>query len=197
MEKREEMENGLRTGESLEKKPVQKNEEQVIQQAVDRATNKLGNENKILRQMVEALKREKLTEEERRNLELEEKEAEILQREKAIQEKENRLYAIRGIKEAGLDDGSDRALELAELVVAEGQDQIDGRIQALGDLVKKCVRVEVDKTFKQGGRNPIKGSGGIMDNPYSREGYNLTRQMWLESEEPETAKALKAAAGKG
>lgn len=165
-----------------------------IQQEVDRATNRLGNENKALRQMVETLKREKLTEEEQRRLELEEKEAEIAQRERWIEEKEQRLYAIRAIKEAGLDDGSDKALELAELVMAEKPEQIDRRVLALEEWVRQQVQCQVEKTFRAGGRSPAGGSGEMVENPYSREHYNLTRQMWLETQEPETAKALKAAA---
>lgn len=43
-----------------------------------------------------------------------------------------------------------------------------------------------------GGRN---GSGGGKNNPWSKEGYNLTEQMRIANTEPERAKRLKAEAG--
>ena len=51
-----------------------------IQQAVDRATNRLGNDNKKLREQLEKLKKEKLTAEELQKLEAEEKEKDLANR---------------------------------------------------------------------------------------------------------------------
>ena len=123
------------------------------------------------------------------------KEEEIAQRERALAEKENRLYAIRAIKEAGLDDGGETSLDLIDFVMAEDTEAIDAKIKAFDKLVKAFVKAEVDKTFKEHGRTPEKGiGGGAKTNPYAKETMNLTEQMRLEKENPELAKQLQAAA---
>lgn len=170
--------------------------EKLVQQAVDRATNKLGNEKKKLQQELDRIKREKMTDEERRQADLSDKERELAEREAELLDKENRLYAVKAIKVAGLDDGSDKALELVEFVMDSDTSKIDAKIKAFGDLVKKFVKAEVDKTFKDNGRNPNKGgNGGSTKNPYAKDSFNLTEQMRLETENPELAKQLRAAAG--
>lgn len=172
--------------------------EKKIQQAVDRATNKLGNDNKQLREELEKLRKEKLTAEELKALEDEEKEKNLAEREAAIKAAESKLYAIKAIKKAGLDDGSETALEILALVNAGDEATIDSNIKALKALVDKLVKAEVEKTFKGSGRNPEKGAGGgAEDNPYMAGAtFNLTKQMELEATNPELAKKLQAAAGK-
>lgn len=169
--------------------------EKIIQRAVDRATNKLGNDNKKLRQQLEALKKSKLTEAEAAELERQEREEALAERERALQEKENRLYAIKAIQKAGLNDGSDNALELVDFVLGPDETAIDAKVKAFGSLVKKFVKAEVDKTFKQHGREPGQGGGAGEKNPWAKDTYNITQQMMLEATNPELAKQLKAAAG--
>lgn len=169
--------------------------EKIIQSAVDRATNKLGNENKKLRQQLEVLKRSKLTDAEAADMERQEREEALAERERALQDEKNRWYAMRAIKKAGLDDGGDNALELVEFVLGADEAAIDERVKAFGGLVKKFVKAEVDKTFKQHGRNPEQGSGSGEINPWAKDTYNITQQMMLEATNPELAKQLKAAAG--
>lgn len=171
--------------------------QRMVQAAVDRATNKLGNENKKLREELEKVRKEKLTAEELKALEDEEKEKDLAEREAAVKAAENKLYAIGAIKKAGLDDGSETSLEILSLVNASDTADIDNNIKALKALVDKLVKAEVDKTFKNNGRNPEKGAGGSTeDNPYMPSTFNLTKQMELEATNPELAKKLKAAAGK-
>lgn len=172
--------------------------EKLVQQAVDRATNKLGNENKKLREDLEKLRKEKLTAEELKALEDAEREKELKDREATLKASENRFYAITAIKKAGLDDGSETALEILGLVNAGDTESIDKNITALKGLVDKLVKAEVDKTFKNNGRNPDKGGAGGAgdDNPYmAGKSFNLTKQMELEATNPELAAKLKAAAG--
>ena len=169
--------------------------EKRIQSAVDRVRNQMGNEKKKLQQQLDALKKSKLTEAEAAELERQEREDALAERERALQEKENRLYAIKAIKAAGLDDGSDRALELVEFVLGGTEADIDLKVKAFGSLVKKFVKAEVDKTFKEHGRNPEQGAGAGDKNPWAKETYNITQQMNLELTNPELAKQLKAAAG--
>lgn len=169
--------------------------EKMIQSAVDRATNKLGNENKGLKEELEKLKKEKLTDEERAELERKQKEDAIAERERALAEKENRLYAIKAVKKAGLDDGSDAALELIDFVTGNSEQETDSRVEAFSKLFKAMVKQEVERTFKSKGGTPGKGSdGGTEKNPYSKDTFNLTEQMKLEAENPELAKKLQALA---
>ena len=170
--------------------------EKKIQQAVDRATNKLGNDNKALREELEKLRKEKLTKEELEKLEAEEREKDLAAREKALKDAENKMYAVKALKKAGLDDGSETTLELLTIVNGADEAAIDANIKALKALVDKMVKAEVEKTFKGNGRNPEKGAGGADDNPYMAATYNLTKQMELEATNPELAKKLQAAAGK-
>ena len=175
-----------------ENKNKQTDIEKMVQQAVDRATNKLGNDNKKLREELDKLRKEKLTDEERAALDKQE-----FERQKAeFQAEKNKLYAIKAIKAAGLDDGSDKSLELVEFVMGSDEAAIDSKVKAFGDLVKKFVAAEVEQTFKDHGRNPKKNTGGgeTEKNPYAKETYNLTEQMKLEATDPEKAKRLQAAA---
>lgn len=132
--------------------------ETLIQSAVDRATNKLGNENKKLRGEIETLKKAKLSDDELKQLEMQEKEKEIADRERALTEKENRLFAIKAIKEAGLDDGSDASLAIVDFVMADNEEGIKERVKAFDALVKGIVKSQVDAVFKANGRTPGVGT---------------------------------------
>ena len=134
--------------------------EKLIQKAVDRATNKLGNENKKLREENESLKKASMTEEQIKQLEIKNKEADIADREAKLKEKENRLFAIKAIKEAGLDDGGSNALELVDFVMTDSEETTNARVKAFNALVKKFVSAEVSRTFQTNGRDPEKGSTG-------------------------------------
>lgn len=170
--------------------------EKKIQSAVDKAVHKYVRENKDLKNDLEKLRKEKLTAEELQKLEAEEKEKDLAEREAAIKAAENKLYAVKAIKQAGLDDGSETALDILALVNAADEAAIDTNIKALKALVDKLVKAEVEKTFKNHGRNPEKSAGGgADDNPYLSTNFNFTKQMELEATNPELAKKYKAAAG--
>lgn len=130
--------------------------EKLIQKAVDRATNKLGNEKKKLQEQLETLKKEKLSEDEIKKLELADKEADIADREAKLTEKENRWIAIKAIKDAGLDDGGNNALELVDFVMSDSEEATKAKVKTFSDLVKKFVTAQVNETFKANGRNPEK-----------------------------------------
>lgn len=142
------------------KKP---NWDELIQKAVDRATNKLGNENKKLRSEIDELKKANLSDAELRQLEMQEKEKEIAEREQRLLEKENRLLAIKAIKEVGLDDGSELSLSLVDFVMGEDEATIKERVKTFDSLVKRMVQAEVDKVFKANGRTPGKGTATTKD----------------------------------
>lgn len=170
--------------------------ETMIQKAIDRATNKLGNDNKKLREQLEKLKKDKLTTEEQAELDRQEREQELLDREQKVRDSEIQMHAVKAIKKAGLDDGSETALDILALVKGKDEDSTDANVKALKALVDKMVKAKVDATFKAGGRTPETGAeGGGEDNPWSPNSFNLTKQMELEASDPAKAKVLKAAAG--
>jgi len=169
--------------------------EKLIQRAVDRATNKLGNDNKKLRQQIEALKKNHLTEAQAAELDRQEREDALAEREKALQDEKNRWYALQAIKKAGLDDGGEDSMRLVEFVLGNDEADIDNKVKAFASLVKKLVKDGVDKTFKAHGRTPEQGAGAGERNPWAKESWNITAQMNLELTNPELAKQLKAAAG--
>lgn len=168
-----------------------------VQAAVDRATNKLGNENKKLKAQLETERKKNLSADELKQVELQEKEQELAQKEQEIREKENRMYAIKALKKAELDDGSEETLDLVEFVLSEDETSIDLKVKALQKFAQRVAKNTTDGIYKANGRTPGKGNaGGGTDNPWGKESWNLTKQMELEISNPELAKTLKASAGK-
>jgi reverse gyrase len=179
-----------------EPQPEQDDIDKLIEKAVDLATNKLGNENKALREKLEKLKKTKLSAEEIAEEERREKETALAEREAAVKAAENRMFALKQIKKIGLDSGDETAIQIVDLVMGEDEDAISENVSALKKLVDSLVAVEVDKAFKSTGRVPGKGkSGGTQNNPFSKDTYNLTEQMRLLQENPELAEQLKMEAG--
>ena len=129
-------------------------------------------------------------------MELQEKEDAIALKEKEIKEKENRMYAIKALKKAELDDGSEDALELIDFVLGEDETAIDLRVKALQKFAQRIAKNTTDGIYKSNGRTPGKSNtGSSKENPWSKENWNLTKQMQIEISDPELAKTLKASAG--
>lgn len=149
--------------------------EKLINSAVDRATNKLGNDNKKLRKDLETERKKNLSDKEIKDLELQEKEKEIAERERALTEKENRLFAIKAIKEVGLDDGSDASLAIVDFVMADDEDGTRERAKTFKALVDRIVTAKVEGVFKSAGRTPGVGTdsaGSQTDSFAARMGKN-------------------------
>ncbi len=92
------------------------------------------------------------------------KERAFADKEKALTDRENRLFAIKAIKEAGLDDGSNTALELVDIVISGKEDTeetIKGKINTIKSYCEKRVVAEVDKIFKANGRTPNGASSAV------------------------------------
>lgn len=153
----------------------------LIQSAVDREKNKIGNENKQLKKQLEALQKEKLTDDEIKDLELKEREKTLADRDKALTEKENRWIAMQAIKEAGLDDGSKDSLAIVDFVIAEDEEHIRERVKAFGALVERITAEKVKAEFKAHGRTPGVGSdtasnaGGQNESVAARMGRNAAQ----------------------
>jgi len=126
----------------------------LIQSSTDRATAELGKQIAALKKENSELKKQNMSAEEVKKLEAEEREKTLAAREKDLLDRENRLFAIKAIKEIGLDDGSERALSLVDFVMAEKQEDITERVKAFNALVQGFVSAKVDEKFKSIGRTP-------------------------------------------
>lgn len=157
--------------------------DKLIQSKLDKAMAEERKKSAALQKELDKLKKERMSEEERLQLERAEKEAELAEREKMIADKENRYIAIKAIKEAGLDDGSDLSLKLVDFVMGDNEDAIKNKVTAFKELVDKFTAAEVDKTFKKNGRNP-NGS----NNP-APEGNNNENSVAKKLGEAAAAKA--------
>ena len=133
---------------------------EMLQREVDRATNRIGNENKKLREQIEKLTKEHLTESERADLERQQ-EREQFERERAeFKLEKSKLFAIKAIEEAGLKDEKGSASALVDFVMADSEEAITARVKAFNALVESVVKARVDSIFKANGRTPGVGSGG-------------------------------------
>lgn len=134
--------------------------ERLAQSKADKLTAELGKKAASLQKELERMKREKMSKEEIEKLELAEREREFAEKERALLERENRLYAIKAMKEIGLDDGSQKTLDLVDFIMADTEEAIMERAKAFKALVDRFVTAQVDKTFKANGRTPNSGNGG-------------------------------------
>lgn len=142
--------------------------DKLVQARADKLTAEMGKKNAALQKELDKLKKEKMTADELKAHEISEKEKALAEREKEILDKENRLFAIKAIKEAGLDDGGKNSLDLVEFVMGENEEAINNKVKVFNDLVKRFVAAEVDKTFKKNGRNPNGGNNGSGDDEKSK-----------------------------
>lgn len=181
---------------------TQEDIDKMVQSAVDRATNKLGNKNKELSDKLKKiqeennqLKREKLSADEVKQLEMKEWEERLQAKENEIKRAENERYATNSVAKLDLAD-SESIPDIVKFVMADEQTDIDLNVQSFSKLVNKIVQAEVDKKFKASGREPNKSGGGNnSNNPYLPNSFNLTKQMELERSNPELAAKYQQAAG--
>ena len=170
--------------------------QKLIQSQVDKALVQAGKDKAAMAKQLETLKKEKLTADERAELERKEKEAELLTREQALKDQENRLYAVKALKTAKLDDGSDAVLTLVDFVLGPDEETIDARVADFAKLLGSLVQSKVDQMIKANGYIPPKGSEGAGTvNPFAKDTLNLTEQGRLLRENPELAKQLRTQAG--
>ena len=128
--------------------------EKLIQSRVDKSNAELGKTIAQLKKENEKLRKDSLSAEEIKNLEISEKEKELAEREKTIADRENRLFAIKAIKEIGLDDGGENSLKLVDFVIADEEEKITENVKAFNELVQAIVSARVDSKFKELGRTP-------------------------------------------
>jgi hypothetical protein len=132
--------------------------EKLAQARAESMLDKLGKTNSKLEKELKKLRREKLSAEELRELEIREREEQIATKAQEVRDKENRLYAISALKTAGLDNGSNDALSLVELVLGDDETAIDTKVNALKAVIDKMVESKVGEAIKSHGRVPGTGN---------------------------------------
>ena len=167
------------------------------QAEIDKAMAKERKEKAELKRKVERLENKLLTEEEKQQKKFEEQQAELEEQRKELMYEKNKMYAVKAMTKANINNSEEATLLMEKLVAAcEDETEIDDMIELLKAWKDKDVAAEVDKRFKQGGHIPKKSenlNGGV--NPWKEETFNLTEQIRLLNNDPETAAKLKAAAG--
>lgn len=134
--------------------------EGLVQSAIDRATNKLGNENKQLKEQLEKLQKERMTAEEIKEMELAEKLKTIEEKERLLKQRELREQAVKTLREYKLDDGSDASLALVDFIMGEDSDAINAKAKTLKGLLDGITKSNVEKRFKESGRSDMSGGAG-------------------------------------
>ncbi|MGF7014249.1 DUF4355 domain-containing protein [Ornithinibacillus bavariensis] len=131
----------------------------------------------------------KLSEEERKNEELEQREKDLQKRLAELERKELRADAVADLKEKGLPS------EFADFLLAENAEKTLENINSLKKTFDDAVNAKVKEALRQD-TPPAGGSSLTNKNPFSKEHFNLTEQGRLLRENPELYKKLKAEANK-
>lgn len=118
-----------------------------------------------LRRELDKMKRAHMSEDERRTADLAERERELAQRELELNSERNRMAALKAIKKAGLDNGGELALRLAEFVQGDNEGETEGRVKDFSALLKGFVDAKVQEHFKAAGRIPGKSGEGEAESP--------------------------------
>lgn len=169
--------------------------EKIIQSRVDKQLASERKKSAENERKYKALQKQILTADQLKEAEMAEKEAALAAREKELNDRLNREFAQKALREAGLDDGSETAFGLVDFVIADDEDEIKTKVKTFKELYDKAVAAEVDRRFKEKGYTPKKGTdmnGG--NNPWSKEQWNITEQMKIEVTNPDLAAKLMAAA---
>ena len=115
---------------------------------------------KKLESQIEAMQKEKMSADERKKFEDDKRAKEFAEKEAELKDRENKLYAVKAIKDIGIDCGSEDLSNLTALVTVgvEGAEEIDSRIKSVKAVIDSVVQAECDRRFKEAGRTP-KGAG--------------------------------------
>lgn len=81
--------------------------------------------------------------------------------------------------------------DLLDLIVSDDLENTRSNIEALEKVFNPYIQSAVEERVKSNSYTPPTATKTSVDNPYSRETFNLTKQMELEISNPELAKQLK------
>ena len=150
--------------------------EVLIQNAVNKAIGKLGDENKKLQGELEKVRREHMSEDEIKKLEYDERIKELQEKEAEIRGQQLKMYAISAMKKSGLENGDEDDLKMLDYLMAEDETGIDQRTADFKALMERRVGANVERRFKDSGRD-IKGNGRSKGDAALAPGVGLAKQM--------------------
>ncbi|WP_295730722.1 DUF4355 domain-containing protein [uncultured Limosilactobacillus sp.] len=138
-----------------------------------------------------AQERAKMTAEERAK-------AEQQDREKAYQDKQSRLnQQLREVETKNMLIDKGISLDMLPLLMGADDDATQSNIDRLNKYVDQKVQAATEKLL-QGKSNPTNGNGSVTtsigNNPWSKDGWNLTKQQQIVNSNPEQARQLIAQA---
>ena len=131
----------------------------LVQSQVDRLMAEERKKNAELQKKVDKMTKEKLSDEEIKKLEFEEKEKTLAEREKTLNQQKNLIYAQQAVTKAGFGDDLSAVVDF---VMGDSEEKTDERVKNFKTLVDKIVAAQVDKTFKANGRTP-NGAGNAQE----------------------------------
>lgn len=138
-----------------------------------------------------AQERAKMTEQERQEAERKDREA-AMQKERQELAQQKREFATKSML---LDKGI--STDMLPLVMGADDDATSQNLELLDAYVNKKVQEATEKLLK-GKQNPSTGNGGQVapaaSNPWSKDGWNLTKQQQIYSTDPEKASQMIAQA---
>jgi hypothetical protein len=114
---------------------------------------------------LDALRAEKLTQEERTRLELTQRETDIANREAALRDKENRLHAVHSLESAGLCGNGVTTDDLMPFVLESTAEKIDSKVKSLQGIFDKLAKAQTEKIYHNAGRQPQQVQGGADGTP--------------------------------
>lgn len=165
--------------------------QRMIQSETDKVRTDYAKQLKDKQTELEKLQREKLTDEQKAALDLENAKKDIQDRETALLKREVELHAVDAIGKKGLPSN------FREFLLGANVEETDKRIDTFALAWDASVKEAVEKRFKDSGTDPNKGGGGggVTVNPWKPETLNLTEQWKITKDNPTLAKSLAAAAG--
>ena len=185
--KKTELEGGGDGDEGREKTYTQAELDELLQKEGDRRVSEALKkaEKKNADKLKEAEKLAKMNEAEKYEYELKQREAAIIEKEKALALAENKNEASKILAEKGL------SLDLVDFVVAEDAEVMNTNIKALEKAVKASVKAEVEKRL--GGKAPQKNqneSETLTKETFAK--LSIKQQQELYRENPDLYKSFTA-----
>ena len=164
-----------------------------VQSAEDRVRTQYSKKTEELERTIAALKTAQMSEEERKNHELAERERVIAEKEAELKRVTLENHATKVIA----DDKRKLPSDAMQFILAEDETEIENRADALEKIIERETQKRLEAEFAKHGYKPggaQKHQSGVK-NPFAKETFNLTEQGKLFKENPELARQLAAQAG--
>lgn len=177
-------------GQALTMEQIQAMIDKASQSAADKVRTEYSQKNKELSEKLEALQKEKMTDEEKAKFERDKLKRELEERESKLQEREVALHTVDKLTELKL------PLSFKSILAGKDTQDTDAKIAIFQTEWQRALDEAVNNRFKENPGAPGRGQQQTGEkNPWSREHWNMTEQGKLLRSD--RAKAIKMAAAHG